>query len=289
MQENEGLFLGDNVEIEYNEDFDSSKTKSLTKFPKKNEDFDIDKSSNICSKSLKFNSKICFAPKIKYKQYKKQPSPLFFKKKSKIQDMNTQYDIITEDILSEKESSLMDDSSSYECMDEANINFNNKNDNNINNNIEDSDKKEYSNDNKNKINIEKENPIKLFEHKTIGVFNNICNKDKESKNNIKYFRNYLYKIKIKDAQIKNKEQEYKIKNEINDLYGLNLIFNYKKSNINNEYTIIPIKKEDNYNSDEDSNDMSNLRGTISYNESKLNKEKKKRSTSIYEVLSKSIK
>ena len=68
----------DNVEIEYNEDFDSNKTKSLIKFPNKNKEFNIDNPSQNFSKSLNFSSHKCYAPKIKYKQILKKPSPIFF-------------------------------------------------------------------------------------------------------------------------------------------------------------------------------------------------------------------
>ena len=46
----------ENVEIEYNEDIDTNKTKSLKKFPKKNVEFNLDNPSQNFSKSLNFNS-----------------------------------------------------------------------------------------------------------------------------------------------------------------------------------------------------------------------------------------
>ena len=77
-------------------------------------------------------------------------------------------------------------------------------------------------------------------------------------------------------------------------YRLDLLINNKKSNINNEYSVIPINKEENSDSDDDSgtNDMSNLRGTISYSQSKLKKESEKdiqKTVNIYEVLRNSVK
>ena len=64
----EDIILENNndIEIEYNEDFSSEKTKSLTKFPikiTKNNEFNIDNSRQNFSKSLNFNFRQCFAPK----------------------------------------------------------------------------------------------------------------------------------------------------------------------------------------------------------------------------------
>ena len=108
----------------------------------------------------------------------------------------------------------------------------------------------------------------------------------------KFFRNNLHKIKIRFAQLKNKEQEFTLKNSLKKKYRLDLIINNKKSNINNEYSVIPINNNDNSDSDDDSCDMSNLRGTINFNQSKQKKEKKdetQKIVNIYEVLRKSVK
>ena len=290
-EKNEYLFFDEDIEIEYNEDFESSKTKSLKKFPILNKYFEID-NSKIGSKSVKFNSRICFAPKIKFKQNNKKPSPLLFKRKANFHNISTQYDIINEDILSEKESSLNNDSSSSDSMEEeinpnindANINENNK----INENQKDSNKNEKLNSDIQYISKpETKNNIKFYEHKTIGEFNCLFSKGKKNKNSIKLFRNYLHKVKMNNALIKNKEQEFTINSKMNKLYRLDLINNSKKLDLNNEYTVIPIQKEENHDSDEDNNDISNLRGTISYIKSKQNKEKKNKSISIYEALRKS--
>ena len=80
-EKNEYLFFDEDIEVEYNEDFESSKTKSLKKFPKINKYFEID-NSKIGSKSVKFNSRICFAPKIKFKQKNKNPHLFNSKKRS---------------------------------------------------------------------------------------------------------------------------------------------------------------------------------------------------------------
>ena len=80
---------------------------------------------------------------------------------------------------------------------------------------------------------------------------------------------------MNNALIKNKEQEVTINSKMNKLYRLDLINNSKKLDLNNEYTVIPIQKEEIHDSDKDNNDISNLRGTISYIKSKQNKEKKK--------------
>jgi hypothetical protein len=267
----------DNVEIEYNEDFDSNKTKSLIKFPNKNKEFNIDNPSKNFSKSLNFNSRQCYAPKIKYKKNKKRPSPIFFKKIQNEFTMKRQCDAISEDLLSEKESSLSDDSSSSEYS---------------LNNIEE----ENNNQNNEKNENDKGNIKKIYEHKTIAVFPHQGNKDKQNKNSIKIFRNNLHKIKMKYSQIKNKEQEFTLKNKFKKKFKLDLILNNKKNIINNEYIVIPINNNENTKSDseDDSGDVSKLRGTISYNQSKLKKDKENKKEShqvinIYEVLRKSVK
>ena len=285
-EKNEYLFFDEDIEVEYNEDFESSKTKSFKKFPKMNEYFEID-NSKIGSKSVKFNSRICFAPKIKFKQRNKNPSPLLFKKKVNFHNISTQYDIINEDILSEKESSLNNDSSSSDSMEEEDIP--NINDSNINENnkINENKKEKLNSDIQNISKPETKNNIKFYEHKTIGEFNCLFSKGKKNKNSIKSFRNYLNKVKMNNALIKNKEQEVTINSKMNKLYRLDLINNSKKLDLNNEYTVIPIQKEEIHDSDKDNNDISNLRGTISYIKSKQNKEKKNKSISIYEALRKS--
>ena len=271
------IFDLNNVEIEYNEDFDSNKTKSLTKFPNKNKEFKLDNPSKNFSKSLNFNSRQCFAPKIKFKKNNKRPSPIFFKKIQNEYTMKTQCEAISEDLLSEKESSLSNESSSSDYSSD------NLEDNNNNNN----EKNSQQNKNKNeKSNIKKEkenkNDMKTYEHKTIAVFPHQSDKDKQNKNNIKIFRNSLHKIKSKYSKIKNKEQEFTLKNKFKKKFRLDLIISNKKNNINNEYIVIPINNNNDNtksNSDDDSDDVSNLRETISYNQSKLKKDKEKKKDS----------
>ena len=101
---------------------------------------------------------------------------------------------------------------------------------------------------------------------------------------------------MKYSQIKNKEQEFTLKNKFKKKFKLDLIMNNKKNNINNEYIVIPINNNENTKSDseDDSGDVSKLRGTISYNQSKLKKDKENKKDShqvinIYEVLRKSVK
>ncbi len=287
------IFDLNNVEIEYNEDFDSNKTKSLTKFPNKNKEFKLDNPSKNFSKSLNFNSRQCFAPKIKFKKNNKRPSPIFFKKIQNEYTMKTQCEAISEDLLSEKESSLSNESSSSDYSSD-NLEDNNNNNNNEKNSQENKNKNEKSNIKKEK---ENKNDIKTYEHKTIAVFPHQSDKDKQNKNNIKIFRNSLHKIKAKYSKIKNKEQEFTLKNKFKKKFRLDLIINNKKNNINNEYIVIPINNNNDNtksNSDDDSDDVSNLRETISYNQSKLKKDKEKKKDSqqvinIYEVLRKSVK
>ena len=286
------IFDLNNVEIEYNEDFDSNKTKSLTKFPNKNKEFKLDNPSKNFSKSLNFNSRQCFAPKIKFKKNNKRPSPIFFKKIQNEYTMKTQCEAISEDLLSEKESSLSNESSSSDYSSD------NLEDNNNNNNVKNSQQNKNKNEKSNIIKEkENKNDMKTYEHKTIAVFPHQSDKDKQNKNNIKIFRNSLHKIKSKYSKIKNKEQEFTLKNKFKKKFRLDLIISNKKNNINNEYIVIPINNNNDNtksNSDDDSDDVSNLRETISYNQSKLKKDKEKKKDSqqvinIYEVLRKSVK
>ena len=103
---------------------------------------------------------------------------------------------------------------------------------------------------------------------------------------------------MKYAKIINREQEFYPKDELKNKYKLNLIFNNKKTNIDNEYKIIPINNDENSDSDEENDISTNLRGTISYNQSKLKKGKnnekksekdKPKIVNILEVLRKSVK
>ena len=290
------FFDFNNVEIEYNEDFDSSKTKSLTKFPNKKKDFFLNDTSKNFSKSLNFNSRQCFAPKIKYKKYDKKPSPLYFKKMPNKYTKKTQCEVISEDFLSEKESSLVSDSSSSDYVVD---NLDDNNDNEENKVTDDKKDTEVKKSIDDIIDIYKQgkkfkSDMIFYEHKTIGHFPYQGNEDKQNKNNLKFFRNNLHKIKIKSSGIKNKDQEFTLNNKMKKKYRLDLLINNKKSNINNEYSVIPINKEENSDSDDDSgtNDMSNLRGTISYSQSKLKKESEKdiqKTVNIYEVLRNSVK
>ena len=306
--------------FDYNDDFISDKTKSLNKFPLKlitNEDFYLDDFYKNFSKSLKFNSHKCFAPKPKIKQSSKNPTPLIFEKQNDIKNLNTDIRILNEDAYSEKELSLNESSFSSDFENEIN---NKKSDNNdlmnnlsINNNnnyiiskslLENnySDKKSEDKDMglfENKINVvedEKEiKDLKKYGHKTITVFsikNN--NNDIYQKGNIKSIRNSLFRAKLKILKDKNKEVEYFIKNKMKIKYRLNLINNNSKKNNHNFdfYKIIPI----NINNDEEKSnqkgnsidDMSNFRQTIKYNNSKLNsmnkEENKEKGVTIYDVL-----
>ena len=306
--------------FDYNDDFISDKTKSLNKFPLKlitNEDFYLDDFYKNFSKSLKFNSHKCFAPKPIIKQSSKNPTPLIFEKQNDIKNLNTDIRILNEDAYSEKELSLNESSFSSDFENEIN---NKKSDNNdlmnnlsINNNnnyiiskslLENnySDKKSEDKDLglfENKINVvedEKEiKDLKKYGHKTITVFsikNN--NNDIYQKGNIKSIRNSLFRAKLKILKDKNKEVEYFIKNKMKIKYRLNLINNNSKKNNHNFdfYKIIPI----NINNDEEKSnqkgnnidDMSNFRQTIKYNNSKLNsmnkEENKEKGVTIYDVL-----
>ena len=321
VHDNNDINDKDDFQIEYNDDFDSEKTKSLNKFPMKtlsNEDFYLDDTSKQFSKSLNFNFHKCFAPKFKIRQSSRNPTPIIFEKQSNISNLNTQDHFITEDAISEKEQSL-DNDSSYssdfenddQTFDFLNINSNkqikktkyinsnqviNSNNNSnyiisknlLDNSIE--DKK----DNVNQINIMKDNKnqnisIKKYEHKTINEFpikNNV--NDNCAKGNMKSLRNSLFRAKIKCLKEKNKEVEYSIKERVKMNYGLDII-NSKNDNELEKYKVIKINNVNECNDNNgDVEDMRSFRQTISYNTSKLTSENKKiiedKGITIYEVL-----
>ena len=321
VNDNNDINEKDDFQIEYNDDFDSEKTKSLNKFPMKtlsNEDFYLDDTSKKFSKSLNFNFHKCFAPKFKIRQSSRNPTPIIFEKQSNISNLNTQDHFITEDAISEKEQSL-DNDSSYssdfenddQTFDFLNINSNKQikktkyiNSNqviNSNNNsnyiiskklldISIEDKK----DNVNQINIIKDNKnenisIKKYEHKTINEFpikNNV--NDNCAKGNMKSLRNSLFRAKIKCLKEKNKEVEYSIKERVKMNYGLDII-NSKNDNELEKYKVIKINNVNECNDNNgDVEDMRSFRQTIGYNTSKLNSENKKiiedKGITIYEVL-----
>ena len=321
VHDNNDINDKDDFQIEYNDDFDSEKTKSLNKFPMKtlsNEDFYLDDTSKQFSKSLNFNFHKCFAPKFKIRQSSRNPTPIIFEKQSNISNLNTQDHFITEDAISEKEQSL-DNDSSYssdfenddQTFDFLNINSNKQvkktkyiNSNqviNSNNNsnyiiskklldISIEDKK----DNVNQINIIKDNKnenisIKKYEHKTINEFpikNNV--NDNCAKGNMKSLRNSLFRAKIKCLKEKNKEVEYSIKERVKMNYGLDII-NSKNDNELEKYKVIKINNVNECNDNNgDVEDMRSFRQTISYNTSKLTSENKKiiedKGITIYEVL-----
>ena len=283
--ENLDIENNNEIEIEYNEDFENEKTKSLNKFPTKinnNKEFYLDHSRKNFSKSLNFNYRLCFAPKSKSKKSSKNPTPIIFKKNQKINKLDTEDKIITEDVLSEKEASLNNESS-FSLDSDNNIIDTYKNDNIIQkNNYKNEimkntildDKTTIDTKSKNNLNDNKQNNncknIKTYEHKTINIFNN--NKSK-GKDDIKSIRNDLCKEKIKTLKKLYKEVEYNVKGKEKIKYRLDLIHN-KKNDLNNEYKIIQINNfEENKNSEDNINeDMDKFRATISYSKSKLNKE-----------------
>ena len=262
----------DEIEIEYNEDFSSEKTKSLTKFPTKitkNDEFHVDNSRKNFSKSLNFNFRQCFAPKIRSKKSSKNPTPIFKKNKSNI---NNQEHIITEDFLSEKGSSLNNDS--FEASDLEN----NNEESNIQNNIifENKDYNVINNEKNNNESQKKDNNIiinkniKCYEHKTISFLQGKVSSNKNSKD-IKRARMNLLKIKNEALDKMYKETEYKIKENNKTRYNLDLIQNSEKYKHDNEYKVIKINDIEDEDEDED---MSKFRTTISFNKSKIKKANK---------------
>lgn len=281
----------DDIEIEYNEDFSSEKTKSLTKFPTKitkNDEFNIDNSRKNFSKSLNFNFRQCFAPKVRSKKSSKKPTPIFKKNKS---TMNNQEQIITEDYLSEKGSSLYNDS--FEASDLEN----NNEESNIQNNIifENKDFNVINNEKNNNEIQKKDNNIiinkniKCYEHKTISFLQGKVSSNKNSKD-IKRARMELLKTKYEALGKMYKETEYKIKENNKNRYNLDLIQNSEKYKHDNEYKVIKINDIEDEDEEED---MSKFRTTISFTKSKFNKANKEdcknneienKGYTIYEVL-----
>ena len=286
----ENLNIENDVEIEYNEEEEISpdKTKSLTKFPskiEKNKEFCLDSSYKNFSKSLGFNFKQCFAPKSKIRYSNKKITPLIFKKNENICNLDTQDRIITDDAISEKDS--FNNESSFSSDSEADYENNNTNINTINdessNNII-NDNNNINNNNTQKLEKKdnfKNNNIKAYEHKTIGIFNTRNNYS--SKENMKSMRNSLYKIRLKCIKEKSREVEYLIKEKDKNKYRLDIIKNTRRYEIDNEYKIIPINNIQD-NTDEENEDMSNFRTTISYSNSKLNQKSEDKGVTIYDVL-----
>ena len=309
----------DDSDIEY--DFTSEKTKSLNKFPLKmltNDDFYLDDTHKNFSKSLKFNSHKCFAPKPKIKQSSKNPTPIIYEKQPDFSNINVKENVVIEDALTEKEESLDNESSFSSDFENLNDNYNKNNINNdfnyynqfTNNNnyiisknlLDISDKKfEDKNEglNENKINIIKEskdiNNLQLFGHKTITSFpikNN--NTNAFIKDNMKAIRSSLFRAKMKSLKEQFREVEYSIKDKTLKKYGLDIKNNKtKKLGHNIDFCkIIPInnKNEDSNSekNDEEIEDMSNFRNTIGFNASKLRAKKNKNSEdkgiTIYDVL-----
>ena len=314
VKENELEIELDNkdIQIEYNEDFELDKTKSLIKFPLKltNNDFYLDDIYKNFSKSLNFNSHKCFAPKPKIRQSSRNPTPIIYEKQTDINNLNTQDEMHSEDAYSEKELSL-DNESSFSSDYENNsketfenndliyknkiININKKSNNKLiisknlleNNSGKKSEEKSLE-ISENKINAnedEKENNSKIYEHKTITAFpfKNSYN-EKNTKGNFKAIRNSLFRAKIRCLKEKNNEVEYYIKDSIKKNYGLDIINNKsKKLTYNLDFCkVIPIniinQEEKNIKIDkkEEEGEMSNFRKTISYNISKLNSENQKK-------------
>ena len=261
----------DEIEIEYNEDFSSEKTKSLTKFPTKitkNDEFHVDNSRKNFSKSLNFNFRQCFAPKIRSKKSSKNPTPIFKKNKSNI---NNQEHIITEDFLSEKGSSLNNDS--FEASDLENNNEESKIQNNIiyeNKDFNVNINEKNNNEIQKKDNIIINKNIKCYEHKTISFLQGKVSSNKNSKD-IKRARMNLLKIKNEALDKMYKETEYKIKENNKTRYNLDLIQNSEKYKHDNEYKVIKINDIEDEDEDED---MSTFRTTISFNKSKIKKANK---------------
>ena len=127
----------------------------------------------------------------------------------------------------------------------------------------------------------KNNNIKAYEHKTIGIF--YTRNNYSSKENMKSMRNSLYKIRLKCIKEKNREVEYLIKEKDKNKYRLDIIKNTRRYEIDNEYKIIPINNIQD-NTDEENEDMSNFRTTISYSNSKLNQKSEDKGVTIYDVL-----
>ena len=222
------------------------------------------------SKSLNFNFRQCFAPKIKTKKSNKNPTPIIFRKNNKISNFNTQEQIISEDYLSEKGSSLNNESS-ISLDDENNNeqnNINKKNDINLENQRLNDDNNQKNNLREIKDNISnKSKNNRNYEHKTISFFNDKKASDNNLEN-MKIFRNKLFKIKKNALKYINKENEFIIKEKNKEKYRLDLIKN-KKIELNNQYKVIKINDIEESNSDEDNNnDISKFRKTISFINSK---------------------
>ena len=304
----------DGSDIEY--DFTS---KSLNKFPTKmltNNDFYLDDTRKSFSKSLKFNSHKCFAPKPKIKQSNKNPTPIIYEKQSDIYNINVKEKIVIEDALTEKEPSLDNDNSFSSDFENLNNDYNKNYKNTdvnysrqfsnyiISKNLLDISEKKNEDKNEglcqDQINIiediKEKNNLQKYEDKANTSYPiKIAYTNAFIKGNIKGIRSSIYRAKMKSLKEKYREVEYSIKDKIKKKYRLDIENKKtKKLGYNKDFCkIIPIsnnKKEDMIEDkkDEDEENMSNLRKTISYNDSKLNFEKNKtnenKGITIYDVL-----
>ena len=263
-------------EIEYNDDEEeiiTEKTKSLKQFPLKllsKQDFsvvDIDKKH---SKSLNFNLSKCFAPIQKFRHSCKNPSPIFTEKKNDI--IINMDDIIKGEALTDIENSMDSESSNTSDFYEDNNQSNELNKISLNNNDFIISKKLLNKiDDKNEI-IEKEPHSKSPKYKSISFIN---------KKNIKSFRNSLFKFRLKNAKIKNKEVEYNINEKIKKKYGLELnIKTKKRSKLYDDVKIIPINEEI-----KENEDFGKFRKTIGFNISKsISKNQENKGITIYDAL-----
>jgi hypothetical protein len=262
-------------EIEYNEEDDiiPEKTKSLTQFPLKllsKEDFSDIEINKSYSKSLNFNFSKCFAPKQAYRHSNKNPSPIFsainHSNINNLEYLNKGEALTDFDNSLDAESS--NNSDSYDYYDKNSelkqINLND-------NNFIISDKLLNQIDDRNEI-IENNSQSKHIKYQSITFYH---------KKNLKSFRNSLFKMKLKSAKFKNKEEQHYLKENIKKKYGLDIQNKIKKkSYLCNDIKIIPINEINN-----DNENMNKFRKTIGFNMGKNNsKNEEKRGITVYDAL-----
>ena len=238
-------------------DFNTEKTKSLSKFPTNkiinNKDFKLDDMPKNFSKSLKFNLPGHFAPKIKIKYSNKIPAPLLFKKYTP-QEILCKEDIENEDALSEKDASF-----------DSIIETNSPNQE-INEIISTESKSTIETNMKQK---------KAYEHYSIGIFPTLKNQYEFSDHKtIRAWRSILFNIKNNDVKKFYKEAEYKISEKCKKKYNLDIAKN--NSNKKDICKIIEIHAMEDKVEEEDENEvnMDNFRNTISFNAASYSKKLK---------------
>ena len=234
------------------EDFETEKTKSVSKFPTNkiisNNDFTLEEMPKNFSKSLKFNFPGHFAPKLKIRYSNKIPAPLNFRKYTS-QENTYNEDVENENALSEKDASfdsIVEPNSPQPELNEV-----------------------VSTESKSTIENKQK---KAYEHYSIGIFPTMRESyEFADHKSIREWRSILFNIKNNNVKKYYKEVEYKINEKSKKKYRLDIVRNNTKKE--DKCKIIEIHAMEHKEVEDDENlNMDNFRNTISFNASSYNKQ-----------------